>query len=579
MVEAMIELGRMLREKIPEPLVENPNTNGKYNYVILLKTERDGKALNWNGTLVVQEFDDDKIPLYMYRKGPASGCDFSPTSKLVDPNKAKESVDKLLTRLSRAILSAGLEPDNLQDARKEIIEKLESLDLPRGESVIVSLLVDNEYVGKVEEFRSNFREDLLKSLSANSPSEQEICFLCGEKASLYGNLSKVLGFYTVDKHGFVAGGFKPWESWKNFAACENCVLDLERAKRFIEGNLTFRFYRKSFWLIPRTVFVEDRKAIIELTARLQKDIKDLGKQEKAKQERIEMRMLDIASRAKNIALYEIVFLRKISAAVRIILHLEEVIPTRIKEFLRIREDTELSVGYVIEPNDPKTAWKSGAHFRFFSGVLGDSEEFYNLVDKVFRKQPVELSPLLRMSMNGIRKYLANQNKLPTYEINEVFTSLLFLKRWETLKSEGGKSMAENPFDDFFSRYEEFFDHPAKRGLFLLGVMIQKLLRIQVARGHNRPPFLKSLKNLRITQKDAENLLPKIQNKLSEYEAGHWYSDIREGMSIYLIQAGSEWGFPPDEIGFYTVLGMNLANRGPFKKKEDESNERDNKEPL
>lgn len=117
-------------------------------------------------------------------------------------------------------------------------------------------------------------------------------------------------------------------------------------------------------------------------------------------------------------------------------------------------------------------------------------------------------------------------------------------------------MSDTPYGDFFEKYGDFFNHPAKRGLVLLGVLTQKFLSYQYSE-RGSTPFMKTLKNLRLDQSDVKSLIVSLQNKMNEYGIGHWWNDLRSGISMNLIEAGDKWPLSPAEIGFYISIGMAL----------------------
>ena len=62
----------------------------------------------------------------------------------------------------------------------------------------------------------------------------KICSICGErKDMIIGNLD-TYAFYTLDKIGFITGGFKGSEAWKNFPVCRECKFELDEGKKFLE---------------------------------------------------------------------------------------------------------------------------------------------------------------------------------------------------------------------------------------------------------------------------------------------------------------------------------------------------------
>ena len=124
-------------------------------------------------------------------------------------------------------------------------------------------------------------------------------------------------------------------------------------------------------------------------------------------------------------------------------------------------------------------------------------------------------------------------------------------------------MTDSPFEEFFSGHGDFFNHPAKRGLVLLGVLVQNFLNYQYSQ-RGSTPFLKVLKNLRLNEDDVKKVYVSLQNKMNEYEIGHWWPELREGISLNFIEAGENWPLTPEEIGFYIAIGMALHRHPIFK---------------
>jgi len=112
-------------------------------------------------------------------------------------------------------------------------------------------------------------------------------------------------------------------------------------------------------------------------------------------------------------------------------------------------------------------------------------------------------------------------------------------------------------ENFFKSYEETFPTSAHKALFLLGVLTQKLLNIQL-RDRGAAPFRRNLKGLKMQEGDFRGLLPKIQNKLEEYDK-NYYKNLEALISDYFLLAGRNWGLSTDEMNFYFVLGMNLMD--------------------
>lgn len=120
-------------------------------------------------------------------------------------------------------------------------------------------------------------------------------------------------------------------------------------------------------------------------------------------------------------------------------------------------------------------------------------------------------------------------------------------------------MEERIFDSFFAKYGPTFEMPLKRGLVLLGALTELLLRKQYS-DREAKPFMKNLKGLKMDEKDIKGLLPKVQNKLEEYDSFEKGKRLlAKEASNYLLLAGDNWNMSVDEINFYFACGINLAD--------------------
>ena len=97
----------------------------------------------------------------------------------------------------------------------------------------------------------------LKKSQGESRGKEAACSVCkGIKDEVYG-FAIPWTFHTFDKPGFIAGGFKVNESWKNTPVCFDCATRLEVGKKYIEENLDFGFYGFRYLLVPKLAFGGD----------------------------------------------------------------------------------------------------------------------------------------------------------------------------------------------------------------------------------------------------------------------------------------------------------------------------------
>ena len=128
-------------------------------------------------------------------------------------------------------------------------------------------------------------------------------------------------------------------------------------------------------------------------------------------------------------------------------------------------------------------------------------------------------------------------------------------------------MVELHFNKLFKEHPDFFNHPSKMLLVLLGVLVKKFMSYQ-HKERQSTPFVKKLKGLKLQQKDVEKLFSELNNKMIEYGIPHYWNDLKEDISNLFIASGDKWPLSVDEIGFYLSVGMALGFRSVFKEEDN-----------
>ncbi len=577
MIRALIDIGAALNDKYPMPFAQIPYTkvnNNKPPRVIVIELETDkGKNLKFTKAYHKDYDPDEARNMYYYREGKSKGASPSLSFKLPPKHSSLRERLGILKNLGYFA--------NLEDIANEIEKKVEEWKKEKGGSgsVLVVLKIDGKWPGENEAFTRNFEEKILQELAPKKYKKywktKGICHGCGEEKEVYAGMSSLLKFYTVDKVGF-APEVNPKIAWKEFALCKDCIYNLERGKRAVEDFLTFKFYGKDFWLIP----VAERDNLNEVLKQLSKLHEASSAKIKQEFENAEDYLMYEASRQEKVISYHFVFTKKEQQALRILLHIEEVLPSVLRKFVSLKKDVEKKFNRTMED---AIASDFKMHFNFFSSHnLRETQQlpgftdkdFFNIVDKVFRRSIINEDLLIKTIMQRVQSEMAEGGehaKVPNYAVLEAFLSLEFLLKWGILKRKiGGNSMGESAFDEFFEKYNDFFNHPAKKGLVLFGVLVEKFLKYQYEKRESTP-FLRALKNLRLTQKDVGRVFRELQNKMNEYEIGHWWPKLREGIGVYFIAGGDNWPLSPDEIGFYIAIGMSIHNLPIFNQKSEETN--------
>ncbi|NPA54439.1 MAG: TIGR02556 family CRISPR-associated protein [Aquificae bacterium] len=553
MLEAVKQIGEILLEKEKkeplEILIENPDSNGTYKIVWALEFDKD---LNFQG-ITEEELKAEDYKIYLYKRGTgANSPDFSPTSRITEPEKTFVKKTIRWFENHKEIPEFEKILDELTNHKKEIIEKLNRLNQQSRDSKIITVKIGGRYLYEIEIFRQTLISDYFQKIT-EVKKENGVCSICGEKKDLVFATSQLYTFFTTDKECYIAGGFSKKDAWKNFPVCKDCFLKADFGRKFIENNLKFKFYSRDYYLIPHLI-LDTKEALEEINEILsfdRKNIKSLSKEEKKKYFADKDEILDIVKDYKDIITFYFLFLKGGSTADkdRILLLVEDVLPSRIHKVFEVKEKVENTFNI-----DNYTFGKINQFLTEFDKLL------FEVIDKIFREGKLDYKAILKIFIKKIRQHFTNSSKdiRETLSLTKDATAnIFFFKELSLINFEDG-TMEKSRFDEIFEKVGGALNTPAKRGIFLLGALTQMLLNIQGAERESTP-FWKQLKGLKMNEEDIKGLLPKVINKLQEYgKLDKGKKELAKEISKYLLQQ-EKFGLTTDEINFYFVAGMSFAD--------------------
>jgi len=616
MIEAIKNIGEYAIKKekknVNDPLdilIGNPANRNTENILFIILDKKNGE-FKYTG-IEIEEFSKEKLMKYLYRKGGgARGTDITPTSMVTEIEKTFNI--KILSWFKKYNSDQNNQCNLLhkiylvlENNKTKIIQDLKEKS-EKGNNII-SLKINSNYLGDLEIFKnilvSDARENYFKKFGIESKSEEKLCSVCKKRQSeVYGFVS-TFNFYIVDKPGFVSGGFRQKNSWRNYPVCLNCALTLEEGRKYLRDNLNFNFYGFRYLLIPKFVkgIQEEIRNNIFKKIELQKDPR-FGKKEITHLTSDENEILALMSEQENFLNNNFLFYSSPKgfdgAVFNILLYVEDILPSRLKRLFEVKkivDQEEIFKNCMVATFNEKGKKDGEIPLEFNFGVLRTffpkvsnnrtfNKYFLDIVNKIFTKKPADYDFLLDFIMRKIRDDFING--YPTkIDILKAFMLLNYLnelfKKEETIKMEksiltkeiGGEIKIK--IESFFDKFSDFFDSNIKKVIFLEGTLTQKLLKIQrlpeVSNAQaGKEPFRSRLKGLKLDEKQIKKLLPEIQNKLEEY-GKNYYRDIESIISNYFVLSGNDWSLTNNEISFYFTLGMNLSNL--FKKeKENGGNE-------
>jgi len=624
MIQAIMKIGQWAGERDGtigsiENFVQNPNEKGNIRKVLTITLSKRHDSFIFKD-VGIEEFRQKYLTKYLYRRGSPSGADVTPTSKFAGDMK-KTFKNKILRNIqdtTKEGLNLGLDSEEqghvkriyeaLSAAEASITERLveRAEEIEKREGAIITLVFrrngDRQYIGDLELFRkvllSKAREKYFKQYGKKAIGRDQKCSVCRkEQAEVYGFVN-TYNFYTVDKPGFVTGGFKQQDAWKNYPVCFDCAGKLELGKKYLNENLRFNFYGFRYLLIPRffsdSIMKESLEILEDISKRRATEMiqAGFGQTYINRLTDAEDEILELISQEKDYISFDLLFYREKQSAFNILLHVEDILPSRFKWLFQLKARLD-----AIDIFRKEVSIKDGKRllvfnfrilrnfFPYVSKTRSYDKHFLELVEKIFSLKPIDYHFVIKAIMTKLRLKFVNGKYLKT----DCLAGYLLLNYLAGLGilSRGGETMDVQPIEDltesfgseavsisekielFFNAHGGFFDNAEKKACFLVGFLVKKLLNIQKRRTKGaKPPFMKKMQGLRLTEPLVKKISYETQNKLEQYDE-NYYHKLETVIAQYMVAAGSKWNITNDEISFYFTMGMNLANL--FETDEEEEN--------
>lgn len=601
MIEAVSKIGSHIQKNssadLLETLIENPNNNGKYNHALVVILEEKNGELSYNG-VELQELKDFRKYLYKGKKG--NSTDATPTCKIA--KNIETTFKKKFLRwfesyedcsLSRAETSTLDGMKNVIFSNRDKIfgdlQEKQSL-LKAGDNCIITLGIEVEgdlkYLADYPAFRNILVKKVCdrfsKKYGGESKGNDVLCSVCKKKKDEVYGFAIPWTFHTFDKPGFIAGGFRHSDAWKNTPVCFDCAMRLEAGKKYVEERLDFSFYGFRYLLIPKLVIGDDYEEVLSILRAQKRDL-NMSREVRNRITDDEDEILGIVKDQKDFFSNSLVFYRRQNNEFRILLHIEGILPSRLRslfsakekvdERFKIYNDTILSEA---QREKNRLEFNFEVLRRFFPRESKNrtfDKIFLEIVDKIFVGAKIDYNLLMDFIMRRVRAafiedhptnittlngfllihYINELNLFRTTEaemknMNEPRSGVLRIEELEDLP-------LEQRVERFFEANEAFFNSDAKKATFLEGVLAQNLLNIQWMK-KNATPFRAKLHGLKMNEALIKRLLPEIQNKLEEYKT-NYYRDLEQIIANHFVLSGVNWKEVDDELSFYFVLGMNL----------------------
>lgn len=439
----------------------------------------------------------------------------------------------------------------------------------------LSIKINGNYIGEAPEFQETLEQ--FKAQIGNPDyytygkkiyeEHNKLCSVTNKiEPKIWGYVSPYKFYAVKTEYGAVPGGFDARTAWKNFPVSPTGAAYLERAQKFIEQYLSFRFCGYNYFLVPEKVLpLGDEEDFIDY-------IQDFNRfcltKEGAANNQLEEDLIDLLKEKSNSASYTLFFYEKNNSEFKILASIEDIFPSYAKQIhdaKQIAEEHSIFKGLAKKKElyDLKFAF---AHIKEF---VPEQASFLEIVRSIFMQKTIDYSYLLGRIVTKFRTDFAN-NELYTVTVLKAFLLLKLLKKlnlFQQIKATNEVIM-DNKYEHFFEEHKEFFnsgDAATKKAVFLEGVLVQNLLNIQYQE-RNATPFRSRLNSLKLNEKIVKRLLPEAIEKLEQY-GKNYYKELEATISQYLLKAN--FALSDNELSFYFTMGMNLAKE--FKPEKEHTN--------
>jgi CRISPR-associated protein Csh1 len=566
-----------------------------YKYGLALRFQRKEGKISFIG-VELNELGSLRLPKVYYLKAPSPRSpDISPVTKLSGEDKTEKRVKDLYGSLKKMAEWAEERAKRefsclcnqisfiLKEKEKDITKALES-ELRKEKrrkrdgslKVIIHptffyIEVDDQPLSLFDECKEYLREMAVDEYGRIPKTkipcylEDGICSVCQRRSErLYGNYSEIK-CYSLDKPGSIAGGAHTASASKNHPVCSDCAGFIKNGWKYTNQKLIQTIGKRPYLLLPRMELDFLRRRWLNLIEGFQRDV--LEKSElKDTVEKEKYLLKKIAQEFSNevLASYCMVFYKSAKQEWKIEAEIEEVLPSRVAEILKVMENVEEKTPFRGENRVNYSLIRS-----FASGRRKDA--FIEVLEAVFSGRrkisyEVALSWVVEQIIDEY-KGLMKENRWRTSLVVKGYLFLKFLLDLKVLEKEEVKGMPEeekrSKYGLFLEEYRGFFDKPEKRVAFLTGALVDTVLYVQKEE-LGSPAFFKKLHGLRLNQEYLKRIKTETEFKLHQYrdavqrlKAEYNLKLLLSELSLIWCKTEGRWDISEDEATFFFTLGLNL----------------------
>lgn len=609
--KSIVQIGKVKMPKVEndfEYFIQNMFPGENYEMLtadFLLKKAEGNWTCEFTG-IDLKEASSKNYSIFAYRKGSSRGGDITFTTKSGDFEKKLRTVQKQAEDISAFCRSLNVEDEiPVFDAFKscfkdennykhilKIVSERYAL-LPKEKQQKSGFTIRFQQEGK-EKYLAEFRTVQLQLLKSGNEGKSEkydvisegrdkCCSVCLEKKPLVHGFGSPFKYSTVDKPGFVSGFFRQENNWKSYPICSSCALAFEMGRNWVVEKMSRSFYGRFYYIIPKMTINRSPEFFQKILdyledLRYSEENKDISTKEEYVMRKIAREFGEKDDFALNLLFYEE---NQTTKAIKIKLHLEEIVPSRFREIFEETPDKIKDHPLYIEAIPPKKD-EPPEDLKFNFGILREffDERFYEIVQSVFMGFPLEREVLYKAFIERYRER-RKERKIDDLTIRKAHLVMNFFDQLgiitsptnhsnmeeiistEENQSEKGKSFDLEKYLNFVRDNQSFLGgDDVREGVFALGIWVKYLLNLQYAKlGTGNSPFEKTFKGFQMNPESLKSLAVKTLAKYNDYQSAGYHTELRSiihkkfTMNVLELKKYSN-----NDLSFYFVAGLELASQ-------------------
>lgn len=574
MIKTLYNIGKILRGKYPEWFTpwKDPFPGNDESDKIVVVIEVENKKVKDEPTF--EEYKKANVENYLFREAKQNATNLVPTfylqaktNKELQQNENAKKIKKIKASLT------NYKHDFLDKNGVEKVSKiLNDLELNNQKNYLLTFRIDGKYFGEFEEYKQLFYDDAYNKYSNASKSQSKSCAVTYLKNDeVWGRVS-TLGFAVTDQ-AFSRNGFDTDNSYKMFPVSPDAVKVLDGVKDFVINNLSKGFSKLNYFVLPHFININEeiQKELLD-SFLLKAQTEETSLYDESKSiigfENLIHEIIEDEKLCNSGIYYDIFFYQINNAQFLIKLHLSDVLPSQFAKIFKVKGNVEKRYDVMtrFEYKDEIIHYYLNLkNIKDFFSYTRQREIvfhpfFYKVVEAVFYNSVLNeetfLNFLLGKIVSDFNKRYENEFLFPqTFKkslvIYQFISGLgLFINKNQNIMEEN--SVVALTMDEFVEQHNVLLDSDYAKGVFMLGCLVKKLIKIQYS-NLKSTPFDKRLNSLSLDNEELQRIFRETKSKLTQY--GDSYTLLEARIFSLLSDQNKTAKLTRDKISYLFAGGL------------------------